>query len=81
MSTDDPTDERTLGQEMTRFLSDPSAVLDAAASDPGWAADPVGTLDKHLAQAGYSETARAHLRESAKQLNPIAAELLAALGI
>lgn len=80
MSADNP-DQRTFAQEMTRFLNDPSAVLDAATADPTWEKDPAGTFDRHLAAKGYSEAVRKELAESFAHLDDFGAELLKAIGL
>ena len=79
--TPDALHGRTLAQEMTRFLNDPSAVLDPATADPTWASDPAGTFDRHLKAQGYSAEARVELAESLAHLDDFASELLKALGL
>lgn len=77
--TTEPT--TTTAQDMTRFLSDPSVVLDAAAADPRWAVDPDGCLDRALVAHGYGDEARAAIRDGAKHMDKMADELLSALGL
>lgn len=73
--------DHAIAQEMTRFLSDPSPVLDAATADPTWAAAPLETLARHLERAGYSAAAREQIVEGARHMDAIGAELLSALGL
>lgn len=80
MSPTDPTNNK-LAQEMTKFLGDPSEVLNPATEDPEWAKDPLKTLDKHLAAHGYSEEARRQICEGAKHMDAMSTELLSTLGL
>ena len=75
------TEPKTLAQEMTGFLSDPSEVLNAAAADPKWATEPLEALERALVAKGFSPEARAEIIEGAKRMDAMGTELLSALGI
>lgn len=75
------TTEQTLAQEITKFIGDPSPVLDAATADPEWAKEPIATLKKHLAKAGYSEEAQRQIGEGALHMDTLGTEFLSALGL
>ena len=78
---DDAALSTALAREVTRFLTDPSDVLDAATADPAWGAHPLETLDRHLANAGYGLEARRQIVEGARHMDAMGSELLSALGL
>jgi len=78
---DDAALSTALAKEVTRFLTDPSDVLDAATADPSWGKSPLETLDRHLTSAGYGPEARRQIVEGARHMDAMGSELLSALGL